>query len=104
MSEFAGVQSGNATLADTTGGPVAIGFVPSMVIIQNNLGDTLTWSSVIGVTNGGLKTTAAGVSASVLTAAGIQAYAGVEGSASTGFTVGTDTDFIDEDITWVAFY
>lgn len=80
-----------------------LGFTPSYVRLINVDGDaSLEWMSTMA-DGEGYKTVAAGANAQITTG-GITPYAGSEGSASVGFTIGADVDVnaSGETIHWVA--
>lgn len=81
-----------------------LGFTPSYVQLINIDGDaSLVWTDTM--TDGeGYKTVAAGTNAQIATG-GITPYAGAEGSASVGITIGTDADVnaSAETLHWVAW-
>lgn len=80
-----------------------LGFTPSFVRLINIDGDaSLDWMSSMA-DGEGYKTVAAGANAQIATN-GITPYAGAEGSASVGFTIGADADVnaAGETLHWVA--
>lgn len=83
---------------------VSCGFTPLHVKLVNIDGDAiLDWTPDMG-DDGGYKTVAAGTNAHVATG-GVTAYEGALGSASNGFTIGTDSDVnaSGETLVWVAY-
>lgn len=84
---------------------VECGFTPDYVKLINIDGDaTLEYTSDMTAGEGYKIIGATGVGAQMAASAGVTAYAGAEGTASAGFTIGTDTDVnaAAETIMWIA--
>lgn len=83
---------------------ISCGFTPSRVVVTNITSrDGMEWNDTMSDGHA-LKTVAAGTR-TALTSNGITPYAGVEGSAGAGFTIGADADVMAnaEVVHWIAW-